>query len=67
MKTLKLSTPPVAMQHTIQYINLGASAINRTSKSIKVVIASLILPVGDVANANTIIAEVYIVNKWQKR
>jgi hypothetical protein len=41
---------------------LGAGAINRTSKSAKMVIASLILPIGDVVNASTISAEVYYLN-----
>jgi hypothetical protein len=48
--------------YNINILTLGASAVNRTSKSVKVVIAPLILPVGDVVNANTISAEVYIVN-----
>lgn len=41
---------------------LGAVAVNRTSKSAKIVIASLILPIGDVVNASTISAEVYYIN-----
>ena len=41
---------------------LGAGAINRTSKSAKIVIASLVLPIGDVVDAATISAEVYYIN-----
>jgi hypothetical protein len=41
---------------------LGAGAINRTSKSAKIVIASLVLPLGDVVDAATISAEVYYIN-----
>ena len=41
---------------------LGAGAINSTSKSAKIVIASLALPIGDVVDAATISAEVYYIN-----
>ena len=41
---------------------LGAGAINRTSKSAKIVIASLVLPIGDVVDAATTSAEVYYIN-----
>jgi hypothetical protein len=41
---------------------LGAGAINRTSKSAKIVFASLIMPIGDVVNASTISEEVYYIN-----
>ncbi len=41
---------------------LGAGAINRTSKSAKIVIASLVLPIGDIVDAATISAEVYYIN-----
>jgi hypothetical protein len=41
---------------------LGAGTINSTSKSAKIVIASLVLPVGDVVDAATIVAEVYYIN-----
>ncbi len=46
----------------VNILNLGAGAVNRTDKSVKVVTASLVLPVGDVANANTASSEVYLVN-----
>lgn len=41
---------------------LGAGAINRTSKSAKIVFASLFMPIGDVVDAATISAEVYYIN-----
>jgi hypothetical protein len=43
-------------------LTLGAGAVNRTSKSVKVVTASLVLPAGHVVNANTTSSEVYLVN-----
>ncbi|HWQ18492.1 MAG TPA: hypothetical protein VN455_01860, partial [Methanotrichaceae archaeon] len=46
----------------VNIVSLGSGAINRTSRSVKVVTSSLILPVGQEANASTASSEVYILN-----